>query len=846
MACPALDTVTPLFEKYCYSCHGPEKQKADLALHEMALTIRDATDALHWQDILDQLNAGEMPPDEPQPSAEDLAQAIGTITDALHEARQQFRTADDAAVLRRLNRREYHATVEELLGVQINIDDLPKPHGGAIDTVGSQQTFRARDLESYYETGLELAAMALYWATQPRLESTVVREEGKDRNRLAEAAYEVYQKLDEMKATGKSREEVGLTQEQFNRFSPTVAGNGSGVYQLYRKYWERNEPLMDRGTMMAHVGGIGQLQVYVPLDPRARYEVRAALGVREDAGRRRSVRLTDYRDKVIGATMVSGTLDAPEEHHFSYRPSFPVGYRGRVSDDGKPVNVNPFRYHTGGYVPKVGDNFLVLFSEDTGAPHRIFNGFYETGTPEETIFGEWMEVEGPIYDPPSRFELLLKKHVAYRRPESVTITDVETFLTRFGNDLFRGREVPVELLSKLVGVFEMERADGRDVLGALEKPVALLLASPRFLYLNEPPSNEGEEELDGLALASRLSYFLWSSPPDAKLYHAAKNGNLTKPGALRAHAVRMLDDLRARRFHEGFISQWAHLERFDSLNIDAGVLPEFSPGYRFSAREEPIHFFARLIRENLGVRHWIDSDVAVVNRLLAGRYGLPLPKTETFEPVVLPSESPRGGFLTQAAFLASGTMGNRTSPVIRGSLIREIFLDDPPPPPPPNVPELEIAGSELRSVRHLVELHQTRAQCASCHTRIDPLGLGLEHFDTLGFWRESEVIDNGIRVWNPARREAIFEIDDAGSLPNGESFRNLAEMKDLLLERQDRLARSLLEALMTYAYGRTVGFADREQIDAILTELADSGDSEPYRMRDMILAVIASEPFREP
>jgi hypothetical protein len=244
-------------------------------------------------------------------------------------------------------------------------------------------------------------------------------------------------------------------------------------------------------------------------------------------------------------------------------------------------------------------------------------------------------------------------------------------------------------------------------------------------------------------------------------------------------------------------------------------------------------FFGVLIKENLPVANFIDSDFVTINGALAAHYGIPgvNPRDDSFQKVKLPATSTRGGLLTQAAFLTTGSNGERSSPVIRGALVLEKILHDKPPPPPPNVPELDEASSEPMSNKQLVLLHQDRAACASCHKEMDVIGFGLENFDPVGRWRTKEEVGKKSLLINPS-----------GILPSGEKFNDVNQLKKLLLKHEDKLAKELVTSILTYALGRTVEFSDRDDVEAIVTALKEKN----YRTRDLIRAVAASRLIRKP
>ena len=306
---------------------------------------------------------------------------------------------------------------------------------------------------------------------------------------------------------------------------------------------------------------------------------------------------------------------------------------------------------------------------------------------------------------------------------------------------------------------------------------------------------------------------------------------------------RMLKSPKAKNFFQGFMAQWTHLKRFDSVGLDSKLFLHRTDGMIHSSKQEPVEFFKVLVHENLSASNLIDSDFVVVNGVLANKYGLSRHYNgDGFKKVSIPPVSPRGGLITQAAFLSSGTMGSRTSPVIRGSLVKEILLNDPPPPPP-NVPELIASTAEpLPSVRDLVELHQQKAQCASCHARFDFIGLGLENFDAVGMWRDQELVtdvEHFRQLANPKAKRKLYPVDASGELPNGEKFNDVHGLKAALMKQERQVAASLFEGLLCYALGRDVSFTDRPIIEKAMHEL----EKEKYPVRDMIKKIVLSEPF---
>jgi hypothetical protein len=256
-----------------------------------------------------------------------------------------------------------------------------------------------------------------------------------------------------------------------------------------------------------------------------------------------------------------------------------------------------------------------------------------------------------------------------------------------------------------------------------------VLSSPRFLYRAEPGPDDGRRDLDGLEVATRLSYFLWAAPPDATLRGLAKSGDLLEPAVLEAQTNRLLDDPRSIGFVESFVSQWLAMYRLDFFQFDLSLYPKFDDSTKEAARREVYETFAWLLSNNGRLSDLLKADYVVVNGLLADYYGLEGVQGDAFRRVSLPKDSPRGGLLGMAAVHAMGSNGEHSSPVERGAWVLRKLLNDPPPPAPPNVPQLaRLAGKSL-TARERVVLHQEAPQCASCHRKIDPIGFGLENFD---------------------------------------------------------------------------------------------------------------------
>ena len=831
----APDSIEPFFENYCYDCHDSLTAKADLDLEDLTRKITNSTDALHWQDILDQLNAGEMPPKKKkQPSSEELAAVVGDLTESLQAAQNMLKDSGGSIALRRLNQREYVATIKQLMGIRLLPDKLPDDPGGRFDTIGQNQSLSAIELEKYFAYGQEVARTALHWACEPRMESQVLeRREFANTETRSKRIYEVMEKVRRVKEGGKTPAEAGLTDEEWSKYDTDGPNAQNGVWKGQREYYERNLHIHARGRMLSHDLLVEHVSVFFRTDARAHYRVRFCGGVVDGVTVRRGVRLMEHNGKLggkhgraFGSFWIRGTIEEPTTHETLYYPLFPAAFR--------PDHWHQSRKH------------LFALEDKRGGPG--FEQFYhhyrpiEPEAPKDTIFAKWMEVEGPFYDPKSPFEKLVEKHQVATASDETLDSAAAGFLAEFAEIAFRGHGLPEGYQERLSNFYKEGRKAGLGFREAIVDPLAMILTSTRFLYLLEQ-QEEGAEDwsLDAASLANRLSYFLWSSPPDEELRQLAASGDLLQPAVLEQQVDRMLESPLAEHFFEGFMSQWAHLDRFDSLSLDSKLLMHRTDGMIHASRREPVEFFKTLVRENLSASNLIDSDFVMTNGVLSMKYGLfDVYSGDTFQKVSLPADSPRGGLMTQAAFLSAGTMGNRTSPVIRGSLVKEILLNDPPPPPPPNVPELDAGADSLASVRSLVELHQTKAQCASCHARFDFIGLGLENFDAVGLWRDEELVTEAQEAQQiPKRPKKVYPVDASGELPNGETFEGVHGLKAALMKDKRAVAGSIFEGMLCYGLGRDVSFTDLPMIEKTLNEL----EPDDFPVRAMIKKIVTSEPF---
>ena len=413
--------------------------------------------------------------------------------------------------------------------------------------------------------------------------------------------------------------------------------------------------------------------------------------------------------------------------------------------------------------------------------------------------------------------------------EALALRRAYQILRAFADRAYR-RPATVEELTRLVGLVEAARKDGDDFDQAIRYALKAVLIAPSFLFLVEedPATIEAGKSapLGEFELATRLSYFLWSSCPDDELYGLAARGELQRGGNLAKQVRRMLRDEKAQALVDGFATQWLQIRALKEMTPDPQLLPDFDEPLRQAMLDETRTFAAAIIRDDRSVLDFLTADYTFVNERLARHYGIPGVVGDHFRRVPL-TDTRRGGVLTHASVLTITSNPTRTSPTRRGKWILDNFLGMPPPPPPEGVAGLggDEHGDPTTSLRQRMERHRADPNCASCHARMDPLGFGLENFDAIGAWRSSE---------------GGGPLDVSGSLPGGGSFRNPAELRALLVARREQFAGCLAEKLLTYALGRGTTPADR----CFIAEIVHQSRGEDYRFSSLGLAIVASPPFQ--
>ncbi len=504
--------------------------------------------------------------------------------------------------------------------------------------------------------------------------------------------------------------------------------------------------------------------------------------------------------------------------------------------DGKQLQV--FDVSATGDAPQT----LTLRSELPAGKHVIagefLNDYYKPDDPnpknrDRNLVVAAIELQGPLVEP-TRNSLTETHRKIFTRMPKADLSDADecaqAILGSFARRAFR-RPVEREELDRLVALSRSVMSEGESFERAIEVGVQAILVSPHFLFRveidAEPENPQAIHLINEFELASRLSYFLWSSMPDEELFQLASQNALRNGNTLRLQVERMLKDPKGQAFIESFSGQWLQTRNLKQMTPDPKLFPTFDEPLREAMRQETELFFGEIVRDNHSILDLLDADFTYVNERLAKHYGISGVTGEKFQRVKL--EGPqRAGVLTQASILTLTSNPTRTSPVKRGKWVLENILGTPPPPPPPNVEELKNDEKAVLSgsLRQRMEQHRSDPGCASCHKSMDPLGFGFENFDAIGAWRT---------------KDGNFDVDPAGILPSGDSFATPQELRVILKKNQDQFARCLTEKMLTYATGRGLEYYDKCAVDSLTVSLA----KDNFRIGTLIQDIVHSDPFQK-
>ncbi len=793
-AAPAADEyakVQPLLAKYCHSCHGDKaKPKADLNMVKFTSEASIRAGRKMWKDILAKTASHEMPPEEAkaQPTPLDREKIVKWIEAVLKKPDPSTAPNPGRVTLRRLNRVEYSNTVRELVGVDFDpAEDFPSDDiGHGFDNIGDVLTLPPLLMERYLSAAEGIMARAF------PVETPKPREDHSGAKYLEPAGERVPQ----------------------GKFRPVGAGKGDPIRTgpLHRSY--RLEPDGEYTFRFRAYAKAKPVKVAVLLSGRR---------IENPAG--------DADVAALGGAALQGLRP------FRILSTHDI----TAMEEGKAQKIEVKVPPTRG-VEKIA---VALFKMDV--PERKPEPVVKkdgppapapAADPVPEVLIESFHLSGPT-DPRPAFQRRTLASVAGLPKSEQARTIVKAFATR----AYRRPVSDVEI-ARLVAKVDQIVAGGGSLEAGLQIVFQAMLCSPKFLFrveLDDRPVPGGFQAIGEFALASRLSYFLWSSMPDEELMGLAGQGKLT--ANLEPQVQRMLKDPRSRSLVDQFGLQWLQLKRISAASPDEKMFQGFNY-VRRSMLKETEHFLDAVFRGDRSLLELIDADYTFLDERLANFYGIgdtagnpkwgaknPKPggqpiRGDTFVKVSLQGRE-RGGLLTQASMLTVTSNPTRTSPVKRGRWVLEQILGTPPPPPPPDAPELpEVKAEEAKgTLRQRFEQHRADPKCANCHTRMDAIGFALENYNAVGIWRT---------------KDGAFDVDAKGVFPDGTSFNGVSDLKKVLLQKKDLFARCITEKLLIFALGRGLEAYDDAAVEKITAALAKN----EYRFSTLAAEIAKSDPFR--
>ncbi|MEQ8789547.1 MAG: DUF1592 domain-containing protein [Pirellulaceae bacterium] len=839
------EQVLPFLAKHCFECHGPKDGKAGLTLHDLGVDFAAGDNADQWKEVIDRINLGEMPPEEkPRPDVRQAFAVVQWVGRELKRAERESRLAGGQVMLRRLNRREYINTVRDLLALDDNFaatlnETLPadgKAEG--FDRVSAALFVDATQMDAYLAAARLIAEEAIVVGPEPAgekiaFEAEVKTQPERDTHRETifgeRVEYPLGVKQYEVHKTGvlhiQSKFGNGRGPLTWGRFESVVLNDlvtEDGYYRVRIRAGaargRRGEPIQMR---LAYATGTSVAsETIVPvnhsLEQPGLVETVLFLRAGEPGQSRRLTLQWNGLEKVIrGNEKWAKTIKTPSR-------AVPQQIAAaKAAGDQQKVDE----------LYKLRDDYIRR-AKEFNEPFFAYTEDYADHTDEvPKLFFDSFEIEGPVHEswPPPSHRLLLGGPT----PENADLQLARDVVARLLPRAYRRPVKPgeVEQITAVVqrGVTDHDMTFPQ----AMRLGLQAVLCAPQFLYVAEPSAEaEAPRALDDYELASRLSYFLWSTMPDETLFRLAEQGQLHRPELLRSQVERMLNDPRSAQFVESFAGQWLSVDQFGSVE-PANQYQDYDAELEEASKQEVLAFFAEVLARDLPITNFLDSDFLVINERLARHYGIEGVEGRQFRKVAITPAHHRGGIFGMAGLMTLLADGTRTLPVRRAAWIMENVFNDPPPPPPPNAGEIQpnTAGENL-TVRERLDRHRNEPTCASCHTRLDPFGLALENYDAIGAWRTHANGEN-------FRRNSP-ELDVSGELPSGRRFDNLEGFKTALMAERERFAKAFSEKLLTYALGRPVGYVDRRTID----ELTAALDENDYRLRSLVQAIVASEAFR--
>ncbi|MGH9310006.1 MAG: DUF1592 domain-containing protein [Vicinamibacterales bacterium] len=783
--------VRPFLAEYCFGCHGNKGEPENgLNLESFEVTASLLDQRNHWEDVIGKLKAAEMPPiEEEQPEEEDR-QAVAKWLEREFERIDRVTPPDPGRVTaRRLNRAEYNNSINALLGVDTRpADDFPQDDSGyGFDNIADVLSLSPVLMEKYVTAADRVTREALFGP--PVLKPTLTR----------------------LRSEGRKPGEAREFPETYDLTGLSLPNAFHSVYRV---------PVDGEYMVRVFLGGTRPANSE-PISVSLWIDDQEVQSQQHDPARfgRFEIDRLDFGGQTMDMKV---RLQAGERRIGVAIPRIFEGLPPRYGGPNPSTLPDPPREFTP--PPNAPPERLAFlrkrFEEATAVLAKIpLNGVRVANV---EVGGPYSQTTEPSAE--SRARIYTCGHATgAHRPTCTT-----KILTNLARRAFRRPVTAREIKPYIDLAREAEHAE-RSFEEGLAVGIQAILVSPDFLFRIERdrPATAAKSyyRISQHELATRLSYFLWSAPPDAALRRAADRGTLRQPAVLAAEVRRMLRDPRSRALAENFGGQWLQFRALESVTRDRERFPDFEDYLRLSMRRETELFLEHVIREDRSILDFIDGRYTFVNERLARHYGILNVSGPGFRRVDL-TALPRGGVLTHGSVLTVSSYATRTSPVLRGKWILDNLLNAPPPDPPADVPNLdETTIGTSASVRQQLEAHRKNPTCASCHRRMDPLGFGLENFDAVGSWRFTD---------------GKFPIDATGQLPDGRTFTGPEELMKILRADKDAFARAVTSKLLTYALGRGLERYDTRTVKQIASRLP----AEEYRFSALVLEIVKSLPFQ--
>jgi mono/diheme cytochrome c family protein len=764
----SIESYQEMLNKYCVNCHNQKsKTPGGLPLELDLASLKDpGSTAEAWERVVKKLGVGAMPPQgSATPGVAELTKFRTALMASLDKAAAR-KNDPGRYVLHRLNRTEYANAIRDLLDISIDVTDLLPSDGGdfGFDNIASALKTSPMLLEGYLTAALRISEVAV---GDPEAEP------------------------------GTSTYSIGTVVTQKQHIDGLPLGTRGG--KVIRHYFPADGEYIFMGRLLKTVaeglmgaeGHDSPHQFIVLIDGVQVFS--APVGGKEDNDS--SAKNITINKEEIDKRMISPRIKVtagPHEVAFTF-----IERPGKQQDVWEPVLRDSLEAHNPAGLPRL----------------------------------RFMNIEGPfnptgVSDTPSRDRIFVCKPKSASEETPCATTILSTITRR----AFR-RPVKDADIAEPMRFYSEARKRGGSFDAGIRTGIARIISSPNFVFrAEEDPANiavGGAHRISDIELASRLSFFLWSSIPDDELLKVAESGKLHEPAVLAAQVKRMIEDRKSDALMVEFTGQWLQLRNLDKVTPDLLMFPDFDDNVRQAFRRETELLFTNVVRNNRSVLELLDADYTFLNERLAKHYGIKGVYGSQFRKVQV-ADPNRRGLLGHGSFLALTSVANRTSPIIRGTYVVKNFLNTPPLPPPPDVPALEASAPKGRpsTVREQLELHRQNPFCASCHRSIDPIGFALENFDAVGQWQSTT-------------REGL-KIDSVGKLADGTAIDGPVALRKAMLARPDVFSGTVAEKLMIYALGRGLEPVDQPALRNVLS----SASKDNYAIQSIILGIVESQPFQ--